>query len=296
MPTITANNIQLYYEDNGPADAPVILLVMGLGTQMIAWPDAMIQGLVARGFRVIHYDNRDVGMSQRMEGAPVGNLMWAFLANTVGLPVRSAYTVADMAKDGICLLDALGVRNAHVVGASMGGMIVQHMAASHPDKVMSLTSIMSTSGKRGLPGPRSDIRKAMMRPRAANPTREQAVAAGTEIVKAFSYPDPARAENAYAELVGRAFDRGYYPVGTVRQLLAIVADGSRVEMLKTIRVPTLVIHGGADPLVPKDGGIDTAKHIPGARLEIIEEMAHDLPPSQIGRMVDLIAGHAANAS
>jgi pimeloyl-ACP methyl ester carboxylesterase len=296
MPHITANNIQLYYEDNGPADAPVILLVMGLGTQMIAWPDPMIQGLVAKGFRVIHYDNRDVGMSQRMEGAPVGNLMWAFVASTIGLPVSSAYSVADMAKDGIGLLDALGIDKAHVVGASMGGMIVQHMAANHSDKVMSLTSIMSTSGKRGLPGPRADIRRAMMRPRPANPSREEAVAAGAEVVKAFSYPDPARPDSAYPELVGRAFDRGYYPVGTVRQLLAIVADGSRVEMLKTIRQPTLVVHGGADPLVPKEGGIDTAKHIPGARLEIIEEMAHDLPPSQIGRLVELIAGHAANAS
>jgi pimeloyl-ACP methyl ester carboxylesterase len=283
MPTVKANGIDIYYEDTGPADAPVILLVMGLGTQMIAWPDNMIQGLVARGFRVVHYDNRDVGMSQRMEGAPVGNLMWAFLANSIGLPVRSGYGVADMAKDGIGLLDALGIRNAHVVGASMGGMIVQHMAASHPHKVMSLTSIMSTSGKRGLPGPRSDIRKAMMRPRAANPTREEAVAAGAAVVAAFSYPDPARAPDAYTELVGRAFDRGYYPVGTVRQLLAIVADGSRVDMLKTIKAPTLVIHGGA-------------KHIPAARLEIIEEMAHDLPPSQIGRMVQLIADHAASAS
>jgi pimeloyl-ACP methyl ester carboxylesterase len=292
MPKITANNIQLYYEDTGPADAPVILLVMGLGTQMIAWPDEMIKGFIARGFRVVHYDNRDVGMSQRMEGAPVGNMMWAFLANTVGLPVRSAYRVADMAEDGIGLLDALGIDKAHVVGASMGGMIVQHMAASHPHKVASLTSIMSTSGRRGLPGPRSDIRRAMMRPRPANPTREEAVAAGAEVVKAFSYPDPARTENAYEELVGRAFDRGYYPVGTVRQLLAIVADGSRVDMLKTIKTPTLVIHGGADPLVPKEGGIDTARHIPGARLEIIEEMAHDLPPSQLARMVGLIADHA----
>jgi pimeloyl-ACP methyl ester carboxylesterase len=293
MPTVKANGIDIYYEDNGRADAPVILLVMGLGTQMIAWPDAMIQALVARGFRVIHYDNRDVGLSQRMEGAPVGNMMWAFLANTVGLPVRSAYSVADMAKDGIGLLDALGIEKAHVVGASMGGMIVQHMAASHPHKVHSLTSIMSTSGKRGLPGPRSDIRRAMMRRRAANPTREEAVAAGTEVVKAFSYPDPARAPDAYAELVGRAFDRGYYPVGTVRQLLAIVADGSRVDMLKTISVPTLVIHGGADPLVPKEGGIDTARHIPGARLEIVEAMAHDLPPSQLPKLVELIAGHAS---
>jgi pimeloyl-ACP methyl ester carboxylesterase len=293
MPTITANNIQLYYEDTGPANAPVILLVMGLGTQMIAWPDEMIQGLVARGFRVVHYDNRDVGLSQRMEGAPAGNLLWAMFSNAVGLPVRSAYSLADMAKDGIGLLDALGIKKAHVVGASMGGMIVQHMAFSHPDRVLTLTSIMSSSGKRGLPGPRSDIRRAMMKPRAANPSREDAIAAGVELVKSFSYPDPARPENAYPELVGRAFDRGYYPIGTVRQLLAIVADGSRVERLKTINAPTLVIHGGADALVPKDGGIDTARHIRGARLEIIEAMAHDLPPSQLAHMVDLIASHAS---
>jgi pimeloyl-ACP methyl ester carboxylesterase len=296
MPTVKANGIDIYYEDTGPTNAPVILLVMGLGTQMIAWPDEMIQSLVARGFRVVHYDNRDVGMSQRMEGAPAGNLIWAMLANAIGLPVHSAYSIADMAKDGIGLLGALGIEKAHVVGASMGGMIVQHMAASHAHKVLSMTSIMSTSGRRGLPGPRADIRRGMMKPRAANPTRDEAVAAGAELVKSFSYPDPARPDSAYPELVGRAFDRGYYPIGTVRQLLAIVADGSRVELLKAIRVPSLVIHGGADALVPKDGGIDTAKYIPGARLEIIEEMAHDLPPSQLGRMVDLIAGHAMSAA
>jgi pimeloyl-ACP methyl ester carboxylesterase len=196
----------------------------------------------------------------------------------------------------LACLTRWGIDKAHVVGASMGGMIVQHMAASHPQKVASLTSIMSTSGKRGLPGPRTDIRKAMMRPRPANPTREEAVTAGATVVKAFSYPDPARADGAIEELVGRAFDRGYYPVGTVRQLLAIVADGSRVDMLKTIKAPSLVIHGGADPLVPKEGGIDTAKHIAGARLEIIDEMAHDLPPSQLATLVQLIADHAASAS
>jgi pimeloyl-ACP methyl ester carboxylesterase len=296
MPTVKANSIDIYYEDTGPADAPVVLLVMGLGTQMIAWPDEMIQSLVAKGFRVVHYDNRDVGMSQRMEGAPAGNLIWAMFANAVGLPVRSAYSVADMAKDGIGLLDALGIEKAHVVGASMGGMIVQHMAASHADRVLSMTSIMSSSGKRGLPGPRADIRRNMIKPRAANPTREDAITAGTELVKSFSYPDPARPDSAYPDLVGRAFDRGYYPIGTKRQLLAIVADGSRVEMLKTIKVPSLVIHGGADPLVPKENSIDIAGHIPSARLEIIDEMAHDLPPSQIGRMVDLIADHASAVS
>ncbi|MVZ97391.1 alpha/beta hydrolase [Sphingorhabdus sp. IMCC26285] len=294
MPTINANGIEIYYEESGPADAPVILLVMGLGTQMIAWPEAFIQGLVVQGFRVIHYDNRDVGLSQRMDGAPAGSLVWAMIASRFGLPVKTAYSLTDMAKDGVALLDALGISRAHIVGASMGGMIVQLMAAHHPDKVASMTSIMSSSGKPGLPGPRADIRKRLMAPRPSNPTREEAIRLGTEALESISFADPARPKSTYAEMAARAFDRGYYPVGMKRQLLAIVADGSRVDRLKSIKVPTLVVHGGADPLVPKEGSEDIARHIAGARLEIIDDMAHDLPPSQVDRMVDLIASHAAS--
>lgn len=292
MPTIHANGIDIYYEESGPADAPVILLVMGLGTQMIAWPDELIQGLVGKGYRVIHYDNRDVGLSQRMDGAAAGSLVWAMIASRFGLPVRTAYTVSDMAKDGAALLGALGIDKAHIVGASMGGMIVQLMAANHPDKVLSMTSIMSSSGKPGLPGPRADIRKRMMTPRPANPTKEEAIKLGAEVLEAISFADPTRTPTAFVDMAARAFDRGYYPMGMKRQLLAIVADGSRVDRLKKITAPTLVVHGGADPLVPKEGSEDIARHIPGARLEIIDEMAHDLPPSQVGRMVELIAGHA----
>ncbi len=295
MPNIRANNIDIYYEENGPADAPVILLVMGLGAQMIAWPDAFIHGLVSKGFRIIHYDNRDVGMSQRMEGAQAPNLVWTMFKARIGLPVSVPYTLGDMAGDGIGLLDALGIDKAHVVGASMGGMIVQLMAATHPERTLSMTSIMSSSGKPGLPGARADIQRRFMVKRAPDASREEAVAFGAELVSSFSFPDPARPENAHAEMTAKAFDRGYYPVGTRRQLLAIIADGSRVERLKKIAVPTLVVHGGADPLVPKEGSEDIARHIPGARLEIIDEMAHDLPPSQVGRMVDLIAGHAKQA-
>ena len=296
MPTIQANGIDIYYEENGSADAPVILLVMGLGTQMIAWPEPFIHGLVAKGFRVIHYDNRDVGLSQRMDGAPVGNLVWAMIAARFGLPVRSAYTLTDMAHDGLALLDALGIEKAHIVGASMGGMIVQLMAAHHPEKVLSMTSIMSSSGAPGLPGPSADLRRRMLMKRPENPTRDEAAAFGAEGLEAISYSDRTRPDTAFAEMAGRAFDRGYHPVGMKRQLLAIIADGSRVERLKTIKVPTLVVHGGADPLVPKQGSEDIARHIPGARLEIIEAMAHDLPPSQVGRMVDLIADHATAAA
>ena len=295
MPNIRANNIDIYYEENGPADGPVILLVMGLGAQMIAWPDEFIDGLVAKGHRVIHYDNRDVGLSQRIDGAKTPNLVWTMLKARFGLPVRVPYTLTDMAADGIGLLDALGIDKAHVAGASMGGMIVQLMAANHRERLLSMTSIMSSSGKPGLPGARADIQKSFMVKRPPDASRDEAVAFGTELVRSFSYPDPARPENAHAELTAKAFDRGYYPVGTRRQLLAIIADGSRVERLKTITTPTLVVHGGADPLVPKEGSEDIARHIPGARLEIIDEMAHDLPPSQVGRMVDLIAGHAKQA-
>lgn len=295
MPNIRANNIDIYYEENGPADAPVILLVMGLGAQMIAWPDEFIDGLVAKGHRVIHYDNRDVGLSQRMDGAKTPNLAWTMLKARFGLPVRVPYTLTDMAADGIGLLDALGIDKAHVAGASMGGMIVQLMAANHRERLLSMTSIMSSSGKPGLPGARADIQKNFMVKRPPDASRDDAVAFGAELVRSFSYPDPARPENAHAEMTAKAFDRGYYPVGTRRQLLAIIADGSRVERLKKITTPTLVVHGGADPLVPKEGSEDIARHIPGARLEIIDEMAHDLPPSQVGRMVDLIAGHAKQA-
>jgi pimeloyl-ACP methyl ester carboxylesterase len=293
MPNIRANNIELYYEDNGPTDAPVILLVMGLGAQMIAWPDEFVQGLVGKGYRVIHYDNRDVGMSQRMEGAIAPNLVWTMFKARIGLPVSVPYTLTDMAADGIGLLDALGIEKAHVIGASMGGMIVQLMAANHRERLFSMTSIMSSSGAPGLPGARADIQRRFMVKRPPEASKEDAVAFGAELVQSFSYPDPARAANAHAEMAAKAFDRGYYPVGTRRQLLAIIADGSRVERLKKIKVPTLVVHGGADPLVPKEGSEDIARHIPGARLEIIKEMAHDLPPSQVGRMVDLIADHTS---
>ncbi|MBP6379904.1 MAG: alpha/beta fold hydrolase [Sphingorhabdus sp.] len=296
MPNISANGIELHYEDHGPTNAPVILLVMGLGAQMIAWPDEFVHGLVGKGFRVIRYDNRDVGMSQRMEQAATPNLVWTLLKARFGLPLGVGYTLSDMAKDGIGLLDSLGIEQAHVVGASMGGMIVQLMAANHRERLLSMTSIMSSSGAPGLPGPRADIRRQMMAARPSGANREEAVAFGAELVKSFSYPDPARPENAHAEMAGQAFDRGYYPIGTRRQLLAIIADGSRVERLKAITTPTLVIHGGADPLVPKDGSIDIARHVPDARLEIIDEMAHDLPPSQVDRMVGLIAGHASGMS
>lgn len=293
MPIVSANGVDLYYEDNGPKDAPVVLLVMGLGTQMIAWPDELIQGLVQRGFRVVHYDNRDVGLSTHLHDARTPSLLWTMLASRFSLPLNLPYRLRDMAADGVRLLDALDINKAHIVGASMGGMIVQHIAATYADRVHSMTSIMSSSGARGLPGPDPEIRKRLMARRPSNPTREEAIAMGAEAIKQISFADPARATNAFEDMAALAFDRAYDPAGFRRQLLAIIADGSRVDMLKRIKVPTLVVHGKADPLVPWQCSEDIAKHIPGARLELIDDMAHDLPPSQVARMVELIADHAS---
>lgn len=292
MPTVKANGIGIYYEETGAPDAPVILLVMGLGTQMIAWPPEFINGLVSAGFRVIHFDNRDIGLSTQFHGAPIPNLVWAMFASRFGLPLKTAYTLTDMADDAVGLLDALKIDKAHIVGASMGGMIVQLIAAKYPGRVLSMTSIMSTSGAPGLPGPSPEIRKRMLAKRPANPTREEAIAFSVTGLRQISYPDPARAPDALEVAAANAFDRSYNPKGMMRQLMAVVADGSRVARLKTITAPTLVIHGAADPLVPKAGSEDIARHIQGAKLEIIDEMAHDLPPSQVTRMVGLIADHA----
>jgi proline iminopeptidase len=296
VPIAPANGVELYYEETGnPAD-PVILLVMGLGTQLIAWPDPFVEGLAARGFRVIAFDNRDIGLSTHLHGAPAVNPVWAMLASRFGLRFPLAYRLNDMAADAVGLLDALGIEQAHVVGASMGGMIAQRVAAGWPDRVLSLTSVMSSSGAPGLPGPPPALRKLLMASRPARPTRCEAVAAGIEVLAAISYPDAARPADAYEVMAGRAFDRSYDPIGARRQLLAILADRDRARTLAAITAPTLVIHGAADPLVPLANGVDTARRIAGARIEVIEAMAHDMPPSQVDTMVDLIAAHAGGVS
>lgn len=293
---MTANGVELYYETAGDPDAPALILIMGLGTQMIAWPDAFVGGLADAGFHVIRYDNRDIGLSSHLTDVDAPNPMWLMLASRLGLRLRIPYTLTDMANDAVDLMNGLGIEKAHVVGASMGGMIAQIVAADHPERVLSLTSIMSSSGARGLPGPTPELRRRLMAKRPPNPSREDAIAAGAETLRMISYPDPKRPETAFREAAAKAFDRGFNPMGMRRQLVAIMADGSREDRLAKVLAPTLVIHGAADPLVPLAASKDIAARVPGARLEIIAEMAHDLPPSQTGRMIDLIAGHAQSAA
>ena len=292
MPQITANGIDLYFEDAGDPAAPAILLIMGLGRQIIAWPPDFIADLVERGFRVISFDNRDVGLSTHLDAAPVRNLAVAIGAQVLGIRLKPAYSLTDMADDALALLDALGLARAHVVGVSMGGMIAQIIAASAPERTLSLTSIMSTSGARGLPGASPALRRQLIAPR----NEANAIAHDIRVLELTSCPDPARPAGAFADFAARSHSRASNPRGVQRQLLAILADGSRAARLAGITAPTLVIHGAAEPLVPAAGGRDTAARINEARFELIEAMAHDLPPSQLPRLAALIADHAAAAN
>jgi len=287
----TANGIDITYEDKGPKDAPPILLVMGLGGQLTLWPDEFVDALVAHGFRVIRYDNRDVGLSTRFDAAGVPNLKWMFVKAALRLPVRSAYTLADMAADGMALLDHLGIDRAHIVGASMGGMIVQHMAARYPERVLSLTSIMSTTGNPRLPR----AQKEAMRVLAGRPMSgdaEAMIAYSVNAARVIGSPGYPAEEARLQRRVRGDYERGWYPQGVARQMAAIVADGDRRAMLKAVTAPTLVIHGEADPLVPIEGGRDTAAHIAGARLLTIPGMGHDLPLALVDTLTGAIAEHA----
>ncbi|PAL20390.1 alpha/beta fold hydrolase [Sphingopyxis sp. GW247-27LB] len=290
----TANGLSITYEDKGPRDAPVILLVMGLGGQLTLWPDEFVDALNARGFRTIRYDNRDVGLSTRFEAAGVPNLKWMFVKAAIGLPVRPAYTLADMAADGMALLDRLGIERAHIVGASMGGMIAQHIAARYPERVLSLTSIMSTTGNRRLPRARKEAMQVLAnRPMGGDP--EDMIAYSVRAARVIGSPGYPAEEARLQRRVRADYERGFYPQGVARQMAAIVADGDRRAMLKDVKAPTLVIHGEDDPLVPLAGGRDTAASIAGARLMTIPGMGHDLPLALVDTLTGAIAEHAKDA-
>ncbi|MGV1681947.1 alpha/beta fold hydrolase [Sphingopyxis sp. NJF-3] len=290
----TANGLSITYEDKGPRDGPVILLVMGLGGQLTLWPDEFVDALNARGFRTIRYDNRDVGLSTRFEAAGVPNLKWMFVKAAIGLPVRPAYTLADMAADGMALLDRLGIERAHIVGASMGGMIAQHIAARYPERVLSLTSIMSTTGNRRLPRARKEAMQVLAnRPMGGDP--EDMIAYSVRAARVIGSPGYPAEEARLQRRVRADYERGFYPQGVARQMAAIVADGDRRAMLKGVKAPTLVIHGEDDPLVPLAGGRDTAASIAGARLMTIPGMGHDLPLALVDTLTGAIAEHAKDA-
>ncbi len=292
MPKLTANGITIACETAGEPNGIPILLLMGLGLQLTAWPDDFVDGLVELGFYVIRFDNRDSGLSTKFMQKGVPNLALAMLKSALRLPVRSAYRLDDMAADALGVLDALGVPKAHVAGLSMGGMIGQILTARHPDRVLSLTSIMSSSGRRGLPGPTRAARTALMQ-RAPDPhDPERLIAHLAAIFQVIGSPAYPTAEKHLRERVAAAVRRNVCASGAARQMAAIIASGERCALLQTIERPTLVIHGAADPLVKPECGADVARLVPGARFELIEGMGHDLPAQLIERLLALIDVHA----
>ncbi len=291
MPQAKANGITIEYESFGSESDPTLLLIMGLGMQLVAWPEPFCRDLAARGLHVIRYDNRDTGFSTKFDDAEVPGIASLLLRRTLHLPLRVPYTLRDMADDAAGLLDALDVEAAHVVGASMGGMIAQNLAVQHPPRVASLTSIMSTSGKRALPGADPLVSRHLFRSRPAGNDRETIIAFNMRTIELIGSPAYPIEGEKLRELASRGFDRCYYPAGIGRHIAAIIEDGDRRRRLHKIMAPTLVIHGREDRLVPLAGGIDTAENVPGAELEIIDGMGHNLPEELWPRLVDLIAAH-----
>jgi proline iminopeptidase len=292
MPTLTANGIRIAFDTSGDPKATPLLLVHGVGMQLTAWPDEFVEGLVELGFYVIRFDNRDCGLSTKFDRFGTPNLGLARLKSRIGWPLRPPYRLGDMAEDALGVLSALGVAKAHVVGVAMGGMIGQVLAARHPGRVLSLTTIMSSSGRRGLPGPTRAARQALAR-RPSNPADTDAmIEQMVQLLRAIGSPAYPATEKQLRRRVARSLRRNCCPAGAARQMLAVAASGDRSELLKTITVPTLVIHGAADPMVPLACGVDTAKRIPGARLEVIEGMGHDLPAQLLERLTALIDAHA----
>jgi pimeloyl-ACP methyl ester carboxylesterase len=295
MPQIDANGIKLEYEVSGEPSAPPVLLIMGLGAQLTRWPEPFHRALVDAGFRVIRYDNRDIGLSTRLDAAGPPRLASAAVRAALRLPVHAPYRLGDLAADAIGLLDGLGIRSAHVIGASMGGMIAQILAADHAARVRSLVSIMSSSGDPRLPQPDWRLRLALLRrpdPRADRQAKIDAIVRLLERISSPGFPpDPA----LLREQVAHDLDRSYHPRGVGRQLLAILASGSRTPILGRIAAPTLIQHGAEDPLVPVAAAHDLHRRIPGSRLEVIAGMGHDLPRALIPAITAQIVDHLRRA-
>jgi pimeloyl-ACP methyl ester carboxylesterase len=289
----SANGMRLCYETFGDPAAPPLLLIMGLATQMILWDDDFCAQLAARGFHVIRFDNRDIGMSTKLEHARTPSFAEMMLSHATGLRFRVPYLLRDMAADTAGLMDALGIASAHVVGASMGGAIAQEMAVLYPQRVRTLTSIMSTTGNPKLPGPtRPALAVLGKKPPQDRAGYVREYVATWHVLSGDHFPfDPER----FARHGANSFDRGINPAGAARQLFAMIASGNRKKSLATVTVPTLVIHGTEDPLIPAAAGVDTAQTIPGARLELIEGMGHSFPREVWPRIIDAIATHALQA-
>lgn len=287
---VVSNGLTLAYDAFGAPEAPPLLLVAGLGCQMIVWDERFCARIAKRGYRVIRFDNRDVGVSSRLTDAGTPNIPALFAAQMMGMQTQTPYTLQDMAADAVGLLDAIGIDTAHVVGVSLGGAIAQVMAIRWPQRLRTLTSIMSSPGSKGLPPPTPEALSVLMATTPSEPIAFRDHYANTmRVLRGPGHPDDEAADLQRAQ---RLLQRGIDPRGTARQLAAIVTAPSRQETLGAVRLPTLVIHGAADPLIPLEGGIATAAAIPGSRLKVIEGMGHALPLAVWPEIIDAIAQHA----
>ena len=298
---IKANGLLLEVEDSGAGlDAqgrprPAVLLIMGLGMQLIAWPPELVQGLVDAGYRVVRFDNRDAGLSQHLDALGTPSVLWASLKYRLNWRIKPPYSLQDMSADALGVLDALQIERAHVIGASMGGMVAQRLALLAPQRVLSLSSLMSSSGARGLPGPRPEVARAMLKRPAGN-SIDAAVDYAVHVLKSVTGPGFPVSDAVLRERARTAVSRSFYPDGVVRQMLAVMADGARADALAQVPVPTLVLHGKDDPLVPFACGEDTARRIPGARLAGIDGMGHDLPPGVVALLLPALLPHLSAAA
>ena len=294
MPIARTDGLEIAYETFGPPDGRPLLLIMGLAAQMILWDDEFCAALAARGHRVIRFDNRDVGLSTKLDAAGMPDAAAAMQAALLGERIAAPYLLRDLAADAAGLLDALGIPAAHVVGASMGGMIAQTMAINHPASVLSLTSIMSTTGERSLPPARPEAVAVLLLPAPAD--RAGNVERAVHIFRTIGSPGFPFDEARVRDLAGRSYDRCFSPAGAARQLVAILASGSRRKVLAAVTIPTLVIHGRDDPLIPLEAGLDTARAVPGAELLVIDGMGHDLPRAAWPEIVERIRALTARAA
>lgn len=292
MPQITANGISIEYETHGNPSDPPLLLVMGLGAQLTLWPIELVEALVGHGYYVIRHDNRDIGLSEKFGHAGIPNFRKVALLRMFGIRTKLPYRLSDMAADAAGLLDALGIDSAHVVGGSMGGMIAQLMAIEHAPRVRTLTSIFSTTGNPRLPRPKPEAMKALLDRAPPAATLDDVIPIGIRVARAIGSPAYPTPEDRLRERIARDFHRSFYPEGPARQIAAIMDDGDRRKRLRKVTAPTLVIHGTDDPLVPVEGGRDTARAIPGAKLHEIPGMGHDLPLELVDEIAAAIAAHA----
>jgi pimeloyl-ACP methyl ester carboxylesterase len=295
MLSVTANKICIEYEEFGNPDDPVILLIMGFAAQMLVWPESFCRALAERSFRVIRFDNRDSGLSTHLDGVTAPGMVRAMCASIVGLKIKTPYSLDDMAEDTIGLLDALGIQRAHIVGASMGGMIAQIIAAKHVGQVTSLTSIMSTSGSRKLPGPRPKVFKHALFGHKKNHDRDAMIEYLLGLWQLTASPAYPTAVDEMRRRVTSWVDRSSDPAANIRQFAAMAAAGDRTELLGTIDSPALIIHGEDDPLMPVAAGRHTAHCIRNAQLQVIAGMGHDIPEQLVPELATLIARHCAAA-